>query len=199
MDTVNCTTPTPVAEGLWSTAKERPEKRSPSKIGLRPVLEFLRELTTHNKILRAVIKVVSRTHLMPRPANPSPRRYSSSGGHSRRKMNALTFSCIRQPSSSCSPAPGESSSRRCSSQSRWASRGCFTRRRTSRYAAIETHRPWSGALLPLEGGRPCLEGPRAGWRLAEKACGSRKDVSVLSTVTLFLVNLWLSGDVHASA
>ena len=27
-----------------------------SKIGLRPVLEFLRELTTHNKILRAVIK-----------------------------------------------------------------------------------------------------------------------------------------------
>ena len=101
--------------------------------------------------------------LLCRPAcNPSPRRYSSSGGHSRRKMNALTFSCIRQPSSSCSPAPGESSSRRCSSQSRWASRGCFTRRRTSRYAAMDTHRPWSGALLTLEGGRPCLEGPRAG-------------------------------------
>ena len=125
-------------------------------------VNYTAHILSHNKILRAVINVTVCTHLMPTPANPSPRRYSSSGGHSRRKMNALTFSCIRQPSSSCSPAPGESSPRRCSSQSRWASRGCFTRRRTSRYAAMDTHRPWSGALLTLEGGRPCLEGPRAG-------------------------------------
>ena len=147
----------------------------------------------HNKILRAVIKVALRIHLMPRPANPSPRRYSSSGGHSRRKMNALTFSCIRQPSSSCSPAPGESSPRRCSSQSRWASRGCFTRRRTPRYAGMDTHRIDHGVghfcVLPLEGGRPCPRRAKGRLEAAEKACGSRKDVSVLSIVTLFLVNL----------
>ena len=133
-----------------------------------------------------------RIHLMPTPANPSPRRYSSSGGHSRRKMNALTFSCIRQPSSSCSPAPGESSSRRCSSQSRWAS---AKSRLASHGAAPRATQRW--IRIDLGVGHFCLsreaghasKGQGPARRLAEKACGSRKDVSVLSDVTLYLVDL----------
>ena len=64
-----------------------------------------------------------------------------------------------------------------------------TRRRTSRSAAMDTHRPSSGALLPLEGGRPCLKGPSwlGGWqrRLAEAG----RTFRCCPTFRFFLVNL----------
>ena len=49
-------------------------------------------------------------------------------------------------------------------------------RRTSRYAAMDTHRPWSGALLPLEAmprrAKGRLEAGREGLRKPERRFGA---------------------------